>query len=485
MEDKYIVTIDLGTRNLSLAVGKAGDNGKIDICYYNEFPSEGISHGKVLNPTRLGGALKTAVSSAENFLGIKINEVMVNCQKYDIRQVEKRVVREIDEQLCISKEQLEMLEDLAAEQVMEELENGEEIISLVVQNFNTDDEFSVNENDVVGMMSSHLEGIYKIFIGKSASSKYIDAAFSSIGINLVRKVFVPDYVGKCCLSRSEIDGGVALFDLGAGASSVSVFYGGVLRHYGAIPFGSRNITADIANLCEISDSLAENIKMGYGGCMPDKLESLGEKTLRITDSESSDRTEFTAKYLSEIITAREKEIIDALLYEIQLSGYADKLKNGVVLVGGGANMLNICNLIKLISGYNARVAAPGRTIFNSSISSFFNMSAAMQAALLLRLSNENVSCTEKAQPQVESVRQNVDEEEVISNADDVRSNLLFSEEETQRSSREEKREKKEKKEKKERKEKKQKEETRKSWGGIFGNLSSAVFGEDSDPENEI
>lgn len=481
MEDKYIVTIDLGTRNLSLAVGKLDDNGKIEICYYNDFPSEGISHGKVLNPTKLGRALETAVNSAGNFLGIKINEVMVGCQKYDIRQVEKKVVMEIDAQQCICTKQLEMLEDLAAEQVIGELENGEEILSLVVQSFNTDDEFSVSECDIVGMMSSHIEGVYKIFIGKSASSKYIDAAFSSIGINLVRKVFVPDYMGKCCLSRSELDGGVALLDLGAGASSVSVFYGGVLRHYGAIPFGSRNITADIANLCEINDILAENVKMGFGGCMPDKLESLGEKTLRITDTESSDRTEFTAKYLSEIITAREKEILDALLYEIQLSGYADKLKNGVVVVGGGANMLNICNFIKLISGYNARVGAPSRSIFNSGISSFFNMSAAMQAALLLRFSNENVSCTQKVEPQQEVeqsvIEQQTKEEEPVQVVETPGS-LLFGEEEVPQKQNEEK-------VKKKNKEKKPREVSRKPWGGLFENFSSAVFGADSDPENEI
>lgn len=484
MEDKYIVTIDLGTRNLSLAVGKYDDHGKIEICYYNDFPSEGISHGKVLNPTKLGGALKTAVSSAGNFLGIKINEVMVGCQKYDIRQLEKKVVMEIDAQQCISAKQLEMLEDIAAEQVIGELENGEEILSLVVQSFNTDDEFSVSENDIEGMMSSHIEGIYKVFIGKSASSKYIDAAFSSIGINLVRKVFVPDYVGKCCLSRSEMDGGVALFDLGAGASSVSVFYGGVLRHYGAVPFGSRNITADIANLCEINDNLAENIKMGYGGCMPDKLESLGEKTLRITDSESADRTEFTAKYLSEIITARQKEIIDALLYEIQLSGYADKLKNGVVLVGGGANMLNICNLIKLMSGYNARVGVPSRSIFNSNVSSFFNMSAAMQAALLLRLSCENVSCTEMAE-QKETARQESTQQPAVTEAEEVKDlsgqtgdSLLFSVDNSQNKVPEEK-------QKRKNREKKPKDTVRKPWGGLFENFSAAMFGADSDPENEI
>lgn len=68
------------------------------------------------------------------------------------------------------------------------------------------------------------------------------------------------------------------------------------------------------------------------------------------------------KYISEIITARMKEIIEALLFRIQESGYAseDDLRAGVVVTGGGAELVNCTNFIKELSGYSVKIGRPRR-----------------------------------------------------------------------------------------------------------------------------
>jgi cell division ATPase FtsA len=55
-----------------------------------------------------------------------------------------------------------------------------------------------------------------------------------------------------------------------------------------------------------------------------------------------------------------KEIIEAMLYEIQESGYSseEKLKAGVVVTGGGADLVNCANLIKEMSGYSVKIGPP-------------------------------------------------------------------------------------------------------------------------------
>ena len=70
----------------------------------------------------------------------------------------------------------------------------------------------------------------------------------------------------------------------------------------------------------------------------------------------------TVKYISEIITARMKEIIEALLYHIQVSGYAteDILRAGVVVTGGGSDIVNCANFIKELSGYSVKIGLPRR-----------------------------------------------------------------------------------------------------------------------------
>lgn len=416
MEGKNIVTIDLGTQKLGLAIATDEGKGQIKLLCYNEFPSDGISRGKVLNPSKLGIALRNALDNTERFLNLKINEAMVNIQKYDIREICVESGIDISGGRCITAEDIDNLENMVWTEAKDNAAQGEDVLGIVAQAFDADNEINVGVKDIVGMMAEHLSGHYKAYLGKSSYHNNIEAAFNTAGIKIVRPVFVPARIGECVLTPSEMEGGVALMDIGAGGSSVSVFYNGTMRHYGAIPFGGNSITGDIRNLCGIDEHLAENIKMGYGGLMPDKLASLGEKTLKITDTASGSKVEITAKYLSEIITARTREILEALLYEIQISDYADKLKNGVVVCGGCANMMNLCNMIKDISGYNARIGAPSRKKFDAD-SSFFTAGAATTAGLISQFMGEKSNaCTEAT------------EEPAPENTSDL--NELFKKEET-------------------------------------------------------
>lgn len=393
MEDKHIVTIDLGTEKLGVSVATIDDNRKITLAYYNEFPSAGIKHSRVSNPSLLASCLKDALSKVESVMHIRISEVMVNIQRYGVRQLDCNVNARTTNGTNVSEADIDLLDSMAWD-MRDSLEKDEEIVACIAQSYDLDNgEINVSPDEVVGMWSENICCHYRLYAIKQVAVNIIDNAFKDSGIINVRKVFVPDAVGACVLSENEKQAGAALIDLGAGATSVSIFQGGVLKHYGAIPFGGNNITYDIANLCGISETLAENIKMAYGGCMPERLGTLGEKKLRIMNKLDNSRREISVKYLSEIITARQREIIDAILYEIQASGYADRLKNGVVLTGGGASMLNIGTFIKELSGYNTKVGGTSRDMFQAEDTIFFSLGASQSSGLLRKYSvTETAGC---------------------------------------------------------------------------------------------
>ena len=214
------------------------------------------------------------------------------------------------------------------------------------------------EEDVIGTISSSVTGNFKIFIGDRSRTSAIDKVFNDLSIAIARKYFLPDTTSSIVLSQEEKINGVALIEMGAGVTSVSIWHGGIMRYYAAIPFGGNSITNDIRIECGISEVLAENIKLAYGSCLPTRLASLSEKVLQIR-YEDRPTKEVQVKYLAEIIAARTKEIIDAILYEIQQSGLQDILRSGVVLTGGCANMTGLAGLVKDMSGYNVpRSSAP-------------------------------------------------------------------------------------------------------------------------------
>ena len=92
-----------------------------------------------------------------------------------------------------------------------------------------------------------------------------------------------------------------------------------------------------------------------------------------------------------------KEIVDAVLFQIQESGYADRLRNGVVLTGGCANLANCANLIKLMSGYNVRIGFPkAKSLSYSGCPGIADTGAVATVGMLLYVREDtHLNCTEE------------------------------------------------------------------------------------------
>ncbi len=400
MEERYITAIDLGTSKITIAVAKVTGND-VQIVYYNESPSQGIKNSSIYNPTMVSVNLKKAVKEAEDELKIKITKAVVGLPRYYVKQeTANATLNRTDGDAPISKEEIEGMKSMALEEYPLNDAKKEVIYGAVAQSFSTEDYINQLEKDVVGMVSDTLEGNFKIFIGNRRSTSNIDTAFNAIDLAVAKKYFTPSVMAKACLSEEEIENGVALIDFGAGTTSVTVYQGKIMRHYASIPFGGKSITDDIKNESTISERLAENIKLAYGACMPNKLQNLSEKVIEIRKSDNGP-VHINVKYMSEVISRRVEEIVDAMLYEIQSSGFADNLRSGIVLTGGGANLTNCSNYIKELSGYNVRIGFPRRNMISSDCNGVFEAEAATVIGMILAAKEEvHIVCaTESATTQ--------------------------------------------------------------------------------------
>lgn len=391
MEEKYIAAIDMGTWKTALTVAKvSGDD--VSIVYYKERPSDGIKNSAVFNPKKAETPIREAIAEAEDELKIKIMQVVVGLPRCDVfQEIAKARVNRTDPDENITQEEVENLKMLAQEEYPLGDPERQVLYGAVAQSFSTEEEFQLIESDIIGVISSSFEGNFKLFIGKKSAVRSIEKIFNDLGIAIARKYFTPGSQAKSVLTRDEMQGGVALVDFGAGATSVTVYQGNILRHYAAIPFGGNSITGDITTECGISPRLAENIKYAYGACMPEKLQTLGEKTIQIEGSEEESFKQIPVKYLSEIITARVREILDAVLYEIQCSGLADSLRSGMVITGGGAKLTNIVNYIKEVSGYNVRIGRTRRKVSAEGCPGVFEPSATTSVGMILSAKDDGLA----------------------------------------------------------------------------------------------
>ena len=362
MEERYIASVDLGTSKLAVCVARVQDQN-VEVIYYKESPSLGIRYSYVLIPGKVKAELRTAISEAQQALRIKIQQVIVGLPRWYVRQetASASMTRPEPDDL-IQESEIRALKSMALESYPLEDSAKEVIYGAVAQSFSTEDCINEPENDIVGMAAETLEGNFKVFIGNRRYSSNIDSVFNDLGIAIAKKYFTPGITARAVLKSEQMENGVALIDIGAGVSSVTIFKDKIMRFYAAIPFGGNSVTNDIKSECNFSFELAENIKKAYGACMPNKLSSLGEKSIQIVDEDGNATAQVSVKYISEIITARMKEIIEALLFRIQESGYAseDILRAGVVVTGGGAELVNCANYIKELSGYSVKIGRPRR-----------------------------------------------------------------------------------------------------------------------------
>ena len=395
IKDRYIVAVDLGTSTIALTVAKI-EGSNTQIVYYKETPSEGIRNSGVFNASKVSEPLAEAISQAENALGIKITQAVVGMPKYPVRQESntgKIEGRGYDTD--ITADDIAELKRSAQDMYPLENPNMEAIYGAVAQSFSDGENFQIIENEIIGMTSDILEGNFKIFVGKKSSLAKIDTVLKKAGIVTARKYFTADTTAKAVLLDSEMENGVALIDFGGGCVSVSVYHGSIMRHYASIPFGGKNITSDIQIESEgsIGRELAENIKIAFGACMPEKLQNLSEKIIHIKSDNGEAEKKLPVKYLSEIITARCEEILMAILYEIQESGFADRLMSGIVVTGGCAQTANLGNLIYDISGYRVRTGYPKHLFSFEGCEGITDTSAATSLGLIMAAKDDHtINC---------------------------------------------------------------------------------------------
>lgn len=356
--EQHIVAIDLGTSKIALIVVKVnGDD--VQVVYYKETAAAGIINSGVSNMVQANVPLQHLIKDAEESLNIKINQAVIGMPKYPIRQeANSGKIMDRGEFTEITQEDIDNLKRFAQETYPLQSTEREAIYGAVAQSFSDGENFQIKENDIVGMSSNILEGHFKIFIGRRKELINADSLLAKAGISARKKYFTADTTAHVILSETEMENGVALIDFGGGSTSVTIYHDGIMRHYASIPFGGKNITHDIKSELQITERLAENIKMAFGACMPEKLLNMSEKVLHIIDKNSTQDKQVAVKYLSEIITARIREIVEAVLYEIQESGLAEHLRCGIVITGGVARTANLGMMINEMSGYNVRIGYP-------------------------------------------------------------------------------------------------------------------------------
>jgi cell division protein FtsA len=257
---------------------------------------------------------------------------------------------------------------------------GEEIIHVIPQNFIVDNETGVKSP--IGMCGRRLEANFHIVIGQVAAAKNIEKCIRKANLTVKDMILEPLASSDAVLTDDEKEAGVVLVDIGGGTTDVAVYYDNIIRHTAVIPFGGNVVTKDIKEGCAILQRHAEALKIQYGSALGDIAPE--DKVVSIPGISGREPKEISFKSLAYIIQSRMEEIIDAVNFEIQNSGYADKLAAGVVVTGGGAMLKHLPQLMKFKTAMDVRIGLPNEHLAGSARNEINQPMYATSVGLIMR-----------------------------------------------------------------------------------------------------
>jgi cell division protein FtsA len=347
-ERNIVAAVDIGTNTVVCLIGQLNKENKIQILGHSMVTSAGIRRGMIFNIEECVEAIRHAYEKASAKLDVEIRKIYVNMAGQQLRTIERKLHKPIGLGKIITKHDIKMLHEEAR---AVELNDGEKVYHVINQSFTVDGESSIQ--NPIGIAGEDLMAQYRLIIGPTLYEDKLKASLARAGFEMVKCVVNPVAASEAVLSDDEKEAGVVLVDLGGGTTSIAIYHDSVLRYLSIIPFGGNVVTNDIKEGYTLLLRQAEGLKVQFGSAMGEHAPE--NKVVTIPGINGWEPKEISFKSLAYIIQARMEEIIESVYYQIERSGYANRLGAGIVVTGGGAKLEGLRHLVLFKTGLDVRV----------------------------------------------------------------------------------------------------------------------------------
>ena len=348
MKHQLIAGLDIGTTDVRLVVGQRvrSENGvKLQILGAVSAPSEGINKGTVSSIEDATSSISACLEKAQRLIGVEVVEAWVGINAPSLKcEKSKGVVAVSRSDNEINQEDINRAVEAA--QALAVPQNYD-ILHVVPVEFKVDNQEYVK--NPLGMTGVRLEVGALVIQNSISQIKNLTKSIQRAGLEINDLVFSTLATAGVVLDNKQKELGVAVVNLGATTTSLTVFEEGELVHTAVLPIGSAHITADIAIGLRCPITLAEKIKMKYGSAKAEKFTKKDEidiSELLNEDSLAEETPVISQHYVAEIIEARVEEIMSKIDSEFKKIDRSGMLPAGVVLVGGGAKLADIVDSAK-------------------------------------------------------------------------------------------------------------------------------------------
>lgn len=359
MKEKLVFGLDIGTRSVVGTVGyKVNDKFVILAQRVKEHDTRAMLDGQIHDIQKVGDTIREVKSQLENAVNEKLTSVCIAAAGRMLYTVNTNVEIEIDNREVVQ-EDIFNLVSAGVEKAYEEFLNSKEA-----------------ESEVKFYCVGH--SVVRYYLNGSIIGNLEGHKARNIGVDLIA-TFLPDDVVDSLYKAVEIAGltvdnltlepiaaiqlaiperfrmlNLALIDVGAGTSDISITNDGCILAFGMIPMAGDALTEDIAKACLVDFKEAEKIKKEADYKTEVEYMDIMLLPQKIKATEVQKITQSTIDKMAKLVSDKIKE----------LNG--GKSVSAVFIVGGGGKMPGYSEAVaRELDIAKERVALRGEEVMQS------------------------------------------------------------------------------------------------------------------------
>ena len=351
--------LDVGTSKIACFIARLDDQSQPQVIGIGHQLSEGVRGGLVADMDAVQRSVSAAVATAEQMAGEDIDRVIVNIAGPQLLSQTVGVALPLNGREITSNDMDRLIaqaQTMAAEDV--EGHTMELLHTLPVQ-YTLDGQRGIREPH--GMIGNALQADYHLISAAFGPARTLETAIARCHLEVERLVAAPLASGLACLVEDEMDLGCTLIDIGAGTTSIGIFFDGHMIYSDGIPVGGLHISNDIARGLTTTFAHAERMKTLYGSSI---LSPMDEREIIDVPQVGEEAPEFAnhlpKSHLIQIIQPRLEEIFEMIRARLAKSGLSEMAGRRAVLTGGTSQLPGIRDLAARILDKQVRLGKPLR-----------------------------------------------------------------------------------------------------------------------------
>ena len=347
-----LTALDIGSSKVATLIAKVNGEGQLEIVGSGQRESRGVKRGYIVDMADAETAVRETVDLAERTSGLAIEDVTAGFAAGGLMSDTANVEVELGGMEVEEADVASLLE--AGRGALDR--EGQVVLHAQPALYTLDGVTGVANPR--GLHAERLGVAIHVIAADKAPFRNLDTIIRSAHLGVGAIIAGPMAAARACLSKDERELGVALIELGADVTTVSLWIGGMLAGLRTIPLGARDISEDIAMAFGVSRRDAERMKCFHGSA--NQSPSDNHERIDATIGGAGEAARLTRAQLVSVIRQRLDELAGEIDEALRALGFSGPAKRQVVITGGGADLKNIDDYLQGVLGHRVRIGRPKR-----------------------------------------------------------------------------------------------------------------------------